>query len=225
MKQSMFDTLLSLPLFQGLGHSDLTRILESTRLKFTTVGENEVLLRQDEACTGLLFLLDGELTQTTLSADRSWNVEETMATPAVEGLEVLYGSNRTHRHTLKTCSETHLVQMDKRTVGALIAYFEVFRLNVLNLLTSTIVRREQHLWLPAEGNLKGRLRQFMRAHVHRPAGTKCFHISQQMLSNYLGEDKRRVSRALHEMQEAGLLLLDRRAIKIPSFEHLLSAPF
>ncbi len=223
METSMFDTLLSLPLFQGLGHADLTRILESTRLEFETVAAGTTIVQQDQPCTGLTFVLQGDVTMSTSSADRTWSVEEKLAMPAVVGMEVLYGSMRSHRHTLTTRGETRLLQMDKRTVGALTAYFEVFRLNVMNLLTTTIVRRDLLHWLPAEKNLKGRIRGFMRAHVQRPAGHKVFCISQRLLGTYLGEDKRFISRALHEMQQAGLLLLNRRSIDIPSFEALLSA--
>lgn len=223
MEASMFDTLLSLPFFQGLGHADLTRILESTRLDFETVGAGSFLVQQDQMCSGLTFVLQGEVAMSTLSADRTWSVEETLPVPAVVGMEVLYGSLRSHRHTLQAHSSTRLLRMDKHTVGALTAYFEVFRLNVLNWLTTTIVRRDQLLWLPAETNLRGRVRSFMRTHVHHPAGHKVFHISQQLLGNYLGEDKRYVARALHQMEDLGLLRLERRSIEVPSFGKLLSA--
>ena len=219
----MYETLLGLPLFQGLGYSDLTRILESTRLDFETAEAGRVLIRQDQPCEGLTFVLKGDVLITTSSADRTGSVEENMATPTVCGREVLYGSLRHHRHTLTTLSETRLLQMDKRTVGALTAYFEVFRLNVMNLLTTSIVRRDMLHWLPAEQSLKGRIRGFMRAHVLRPAGQKHFRISQRQLGLYLGEDKRYIARALHEMETEGLLQLERQKIFIPLFETLLTA--
>jgi len=219
----MFDTLLGLPLFQGLGHTDLTRILESTRLEFETVGEGHVLFRQDDLCTGLIFVLQGDVTALTRSADRTWSVEETLPTPTVAGMEVLYGYGRNHRFTLTARGETRLLRMDKRTVGALTAYFDVFRLNILNRLTTNIVRRDQLLWLPAEDGLEGRIRMFLRSHVQHPAGAKRFNISQQTLGDYLGEDKRFVARALGRMQEAGVLQLGRRSIEVPSFEKLLAA--
>ena len=220
----MFDTLLSLPLFQGLGHADLTRILESTRLVFETVSEGARIVAQDAPCDGLLFVLKGQVLQHTLSADRTWNVQEELPSPAVVGMEVLYGSVRSHRHTLTALSEVRLLRMEKRTVAALTAYFEVFRLNVLNLLTTSTVRREQLLWLPAEHHLKGRIRLFMRAHLQRPAGRKVFGITMRQLGLYLGEDKRYISRALHEMQDSGLLLLDRSTIEVPDFARLMQAP-
>ncbi len=223
MEPSMFDTLLSLPLFQGLGHDDLTRILESTRLDFDTIEEGHVLHQQDQPCTGLLFLLEGKVISQRLSADRSWSVEEILAAPSVVGLEVLYGSTRHHLQTLTTASTCRLLFIDKRTISALTAYFEVFRLNVLNQLTTAVVRNELTDWLPAEENLRGRIRAFMRAHVSRPAGRKRFNIPMWILGRYLGEDKRYVSYALHEMQAAGLLIMERRSIEVPSFEALLKA--
>ena len=203
----MFDTLLSLPLFQGLGHDDLTRILESTRLDFDTIEEGHVLHHQDQPCTGLLFLLEGKVISQRLSANRSWSVEEILAAPSVVGLEAGPGYS-------------YYIGF---TISALTAYFEVFRLNVLNQLTTAFVRNELTDWLPAEENLRGRIRAFMRAHVSRPAGRKRFNIPMWILGRYLGEDKRYVSYALHEMQAAGLLIMERRSIEVPSFETLLKA--
>ena len=225
MEQSMFDTLLSLPLFQGLGQQDLTRILESTRLTFETVAEGTVFLRQDTPCTGLTFLMEGRVVEATTSADNRWKVEEFLKLPTVVGLDVLYGSMRSHRHSYVATAPTRLLYMDKRTVGALIAYFEVFRLNVLNLLTTAVVRRDQLHWLPPVMTLEGRITRFLRIHVRHPAGHKRFHISLRTLGAYLGEDPRYVSRALHRMSEAGLLKMERRTIEVPAFEQLINYNF
>ena len=79
----MFDTLLGLPLFQGLGKADLTRILESTRMDFVTVKSDTVFLHQGDLCMGLTFVIDGRVEMKTSAADRRWSVVEEMATPAV----------------------------------------------------------------------------------------------------------------------------------------------
>ena len=223
MKQSMFETLLSLPLFQGLGSADLTRILESTRMEFNTLKAGSTFLHQDETCTGLTFVIDGHVEMETFSANRSWSVVEEMAVPSVIGTEVLYGRTRTHLHNYTALTSTRIMQMDKRIAAALTGYFEVFRLNLLNLLTTNIVRREQLHWLPPTKTLDGRIVSFFRTHIIRPAGSKRFHISLPELGAYLGEDPRYISKALHRMQNKGLLTLNRRLIEIPSFERLLQA--
>ena len=112
--------------------------------------------------------------------------------------------------------------MDKQTVGALTRYFEVFRLNVLNLLTTQIARQSQPKWLPPTSDLEGRITHFMRTHVDYPAGKKQFNISLKQLGLYLGEDYRYVSRALHNMQNKGLLEIERRTITVPAIQNLIT---
>ena len=111
--------------------------------------------------------------------------------------------------------------MDKRTIAALTGYFEVFRINVLNTLSTLVARQRQQQWTPAPTSLKGRIVQFLRTRLQRPAGPKSFQVNQRTLGNYLGEDPRYVSRALHALQQQGLLHLGRGIIAVPSFENLL----
>ena len=218
----MYDTILGLPLFQGLSTADLTRVLEGTRLAFDTVSAGTTLFRQDELCTGLTFIIDGAITLHTEAADHRWSVDETLNSPLVLGMDVLYGSTRTHRHSAHAATATRTLIMDKRTVAALTGYFEVFRLNVLNLLTTSAVRRDQLNWLPAATTREEHIIHFFRTHVQRPAGHKRFNISQKVLGRYLGEDYRFIAQALRQMQDRGWLTLDRRCIDIPAFERLIT---
>lgn len=217
----MFDTLMALPLFQGLGREDLTRIVESTRLDFRTLKAGMTFITQGSSCDGLTFVMDGTVCMSTDAADSRWRVEELLAAPLVIGTEVLYGRTRWHLHSYRTEQQVHLLDVDKRTVGALTAYFEVFRLNLLNLLTTGIVKHEQQNWLPPSASLEGRIITFLRRHVMRPAGEKRFHISLPLLGAYLGQDPRYVSKALHRLENRGVVELSRRLIVIPKFEKLV----
>lgn len=222
MEQTMFDTMLELPLFQGLSHEDLTRILESTRLEFNTLSKGITFVQQDDTCMGLTFVLRGSVKSTTAAADKSWSVEETLAAPLVFGLDVLYGTRRTHHSTLTAASTANVLFMEKQTVSALTRFFEVFRLNVLNLLTTQLARQAQPQWLPPPTDIEGRIAHFMRTHVEYPAGMKQFNISHKMLGLFLGEDSRYVSYALHSMQEKGLLEIGRRTIVVPAIQKLIT---
>lgn len=217
----MFDTLLSLPLFQGLGHADLTRILESTHLRFETLAPETQLVWQDDLCDEVLFILEGQVRSVTASADRSWSVEEQLPVPAMLGQEVLYGSTRSYPSSAYAATAVRLLRVNKRTIAALTGYFEVFRINVLNALSAMIARQRQLQWMPAPQTLEGRIIHFMRMHIQRPAGPKSFHVSMQTLGTYLGEDSRYVSKALHRLEQQGLLHLERRMIHVPAFENII----
>jgi CRP-like cAMP-binding protein len=223
MKQTMYDTILELPLFQGLSAADLTRVLEGTRLAFDTIVPGSYLFRQDELCTGLTFIIEGTITLHTESADHRWSLDEELSGATVLGMDVLYGSTRTHRHSAQAVTVTRILFMDKRTVAALIGYFEVFRLNVLNLLTTSAVRRDHLNWLPAPNTREEHIIHFFRTHVQRPAGHKRFNISQKVLGRYMDEDYRFIAQSLRKMQDLGWLTLGRRCIDIPTFERLIQS--
>ena len=222
MQESMFTMLLTLPLFQGLSYDDVTRIIESTRLDFSTLTEGTILCRQDDSCTDLYIILEGRLKSHTTSADRSWAVEEEISERSIVGLNVLYGRRRTYPSTITALTTTRVLRIDKRTMGALFRYFEVMQINAFNVLTSEIASRERVLWLPPAITLEQRITRFMQFHVSRPAGHKRFEISMALLGLYLGEDQRRISKALHNMSNEGLIELQRRAVVVPAFEKLLS---
>jgi len=221
MEKTMFDTLLSLPLFQGLGRADLNRILESTHLEFEKRAGGSVIVREGDLCEGVTFVLDGKVAIENVAADGSWLVEEELPTPTAIGIESLYGSRRTYTSTSKTRSQTRLLWVDKRTIAALTAYFEVFRINLLNHLSASLSRAQQPQWLPAPDTLEGRIVAWFRAHVARPAGQKQFRLTMSLLGKYLGEDYRYISRALHNLEHQGLLSLSRNTITIPAFEQLI----
>lgn len=50
---TMFDTLLQLPLFQGLAQEDFTNILGKVKLSFTKHKAGEVIVKAGDTCSKL----------------------------------------------------------------------------------------------------------------------------------------------------------------------------
>ena len=63
--ETMFDTLLQLPLFQGLCHEDFTSILDKVKLHFIKHKAGETIIESGTLCTQLCFLLKGEISIVT----------------------------------------------------------------------------------------------------------------------------------------------------------------
>lgn len=68
---TMFDTLLQLPLFQGLAQEDFTNILGKVKLNFTKHKVGEVIVKAGDTCSQLIFVLKGEISSCTSSANTS----------------------------------------------------------------------------------------------------------------------------------------------------------
>ena len=113
---TMFDTLLQLPLFQGLCHEDFTNILEKTKLHFTRFKEGELIKKQGESCDQLLFLLKGELSVETVSNDGSYTFIEQIEAPAVIEPQSLFGMKVKYASTYTAKTEVHAITICKSFV-------------------------------------------------------------------------------------------------------------
>ena len=65
MKVSMYDTLLELPLFQGLTKENITSIIEKVKMGFHKYETRQNIAMQDAKCNSLIFILDGSVAITT----------------------------------------------------------------------------------------------------------------------------------------------------------------
>lgn len=220
MTNTMFDTLLTMPLFQGLSHSDITNILESTHLDFRRAKPDTILAEENSTCNSLLFIFNGVISMKTYVANRSWYVEEELHAPLMIGLDALFSPTLYYRSTYTTLSPVRYFQIEKRNVHDLAEKYEVVRLNIINSLSVTIHRKNALHWLPAQETLEKRIIKFFRDHVSYPAGRKIFHLSLKTLGLYLGRDQRYISASLKKLESQGLVFMKNRCYEIPHFEKL-----
>ena len=79
--ETMYDTLLQLPLFQGLCHNDFTEILEKVKIHFAKYQAGDTILTQGDVCDKLVFLLKGKISSNTISADKVYTYIEYIEAP------------------------------------------------------------------------------------------------------------------------------------------------
>ncbi len=212
--ETMFDTLLQLPLFQGLCNEDFTSILEKVKLKFSKHKPGEVLVKSGTPSDQLLFLLKGEMACETVSLDESFTFVEYIQAPFLIEPYVLVGMAPYYTSTYTTRTEANTVSITKEAVLGTLFNYDIFRLNFLNILS----RRAQHLharlWEEAPRDLEEKLINFVLCHVERRQGEKVLRTKMEDLARYMDETRLNVSRVLNELQEKNLLELHRKEIVI-----------
>ena len=93
--ETMFDTLLQLPLFQGLCHEDFTSILDKVKLHFIKHKAGETIIKSGNPCTQLCFLLKGEISIVTNAKENIYTVIEQIEAPYLIEPQSLFGMNTT----------------------------------------------------------------------------------------------------------------------------------
>ncbi len=220
--ETMFDTLLQLPLFQGLCHEDFTSILDKVKLHFIKHKPGETILKSGSTCDQLCFLLKGEISVVTTSQEDMYTVIERMEAPYLIEPYSLFGMNTTYQSSYVARTEVHTICISKAFVLNELFKYEIFRLNYMNMVSNRAQTLYTKLWKPPTESLQDKIIRFVQTHIERPQGEKILKMKMEDLARYLEESRLNLSKVLNELKDKGLIELHRKEIVIPEIQRLLS---
>ena len=162
---SMFDTLLLLPLFQGLAQEDFTKILGKVKLHFTKHKKREVIAAKGSPCRELIFVLRGEVSVTSASDAPAYSLTETLPAPWVIEPQSLFGMQTAYAADYVSTEETSTISIDKLAVINELFKYDIFRLNYMNMVSNRAQQLYERLWRSCTGTLEERIAAFMLLHA------------------------------------------------------------
>lgn len=204
-----------------MSRADLLQIAGHTKFDFQKIEGGETLTEIGEPYHRLLFLLSGEVAVETMADDRGYRIVETIKAPEVFMIERLFGYDPALAPSL--CGSQHnLMSISKKEVLRLAKQYEIFHINLLNLISTQAQRSNRRLFRVPPKTLSDSIIRFFENHCLRPAGEKNFHIKMDRLAQELNVKRLKVSVALNELETKGLLELHRGRISIPALEKLIN---
>lgn len=216
-----FSKLLELPLFQGMSRNDLTQVVAHTRFEFIKYPSGKTIIREGDPCTHLTFLVNGSLNAETKADDHSYSIIEELYAPDILQAERIFGLNQRYTKTFVTGSECNMIRLSKAETMTLSDNYEIFRLNLLNIISTHAQKQARIPWRRQPKNTKEKITRFVETHCKKPAGKKTVRIKMERLANEIGESRLNVSHTLNDMQKEGFITLHRSEINIPALEKLL----
>jgi len=217
----MFNTLLKLPLFQGLSQEDFTNILGRVKLHFIKYKAGETIVKSETPCQGLIFLLNGEVDVLITSTNRLFTYVETIKTPNLLEPEALFGMNPHFKATYITKTDVSIMTVDKMLVIKELLKYEVFRLNYVNSVSNRVQSIYSRLWKTPSGGTENKVIHFILTYAERLEGEKTIIIKMEDLAEILDDTRLNVSRVLNDLQNQGLIELRRKVIYIPEISKLI----
>ena len=220
----LYQQLLEMPLFQGMSHNDLEEVVAHTRFGFLKYRSNKTVVDEGQACTHLLFLLKGSLQTKRFADDRSYSLSEQLDAPELLQPERIFGLTQRYTYTFTTLCECNFIRIDKSEALRLTESYEIFRLNLLNIVTTQSQKLSHLPWRSRPHDTRQKIIRFIANHCMRPVGPKRLDIRMEVMAREVDESRLHVSQQLNAMQQEGLLSFSRGVINIPAFEKLLSSP-
>mgnify|MGYP001084075398 CR=1 FL=1 len=220
MTMTMYDTLLQLPLFQGLGKNDITNILDKVKIHFYKRKAGDTIVRKGQSCNELVFLLNGSLMSETSDRDNLYVLYEEIAAPCLLEPYSLFGWRTEYVSNYVTSTVCDFVCIEKRYLLSELNNYEIIRLNYLNILSNRVQNLNDRLWTNITGTVEDRIVDFILLHSIIPTGEKRLKIKMDDLAKLLSSTRIRISKALNEMQSKHWITLHRGEIRVPDFVHL-----
>lgn len=220
MEITMYDSLLQLPLFQGLGKNDFTRIIEKVKLHFKDFKQGSIIAEQNTPCEHLIFLLKGEINMQRIDEANSYILSETITVPDVFEPQSIFGMHTRYMATYMAQTDVKAMSIEKNFILKELNKHEIFRLNYLNYLSVYCQTYNNKLWNFHIGSIEQKFLQFFLSRCRRPYGPKHLKITMEVLANLIDETRINVSRLLNELQQKDLVTLKRKGIFIPDLASL-----
>ena len=220
MKGSMYDTLLELPLFQGLTKENITSIIEKVKMGFHKYEARQNIVLQNDKCNSLIFILEGKVAVTTNDATHGFKIVEEIQAPYIIEPQSLFGMHTKYHASYTAAEDVDILNIDKGYILTNLCKYEIFNLNYLNILSNRAQTANSKLWNSHIGGTKEKLMNFLALRCVIPYGKKTLYITMEDLASLIDDTRINVSRALNEFQEKGILTLGRKKITIEDLAKL-----
>lgn len=215
MEMTMYDALLQLPLFQGLGKNDLTCILDKVKIHFSKHKSGDIILKKGEICNKLVFLLNGTIQAESSDKENVFSLYEIIQAPFLIEPYSLFGWSTEYVATYSTVTVCDLMTIEKSYLLSELNNYEIIRLNYMNILSNRAQMLNERLWMRMSENIDTRIIDFILAHSIISGGEKVLKIKMDDLAKLLDSTRIRISKALNDMRNKKMMTLHRGEIRIP----------
>ena len=137
---SMYETIMELPLFKGIGTDQLSLMLEKTSVEFLNFKKGDLVARSDSQVKFIDFILKGEISLIYSPENLGIKVKEVRGKGNVVGALRLYGMQTTYRCNCFAETDLSLLRIGKEQYMNILLSDSIYLLNFLNYLSAAAQR-------------------------------------------------------------------------------------
>lgn len=214
------ERILELPLFQGMSRNDLEQILANTRFSILSYAKGKTVINENDVCDKLYFLVKGTVTATGHADDNGYSITECLPATEILQPERIFGLTQRYTHTVKALTDCTFISLSKIEIMTLSDKYEIFRLNLLNMICTRSQRLTHFPWRAKPKDVRKKIARFIENRCIRPAGEKFICIRMERLGEEINESRLKVSRELNAMRDEGIISLRRSEIHVYALERI-----
>ena len=183
---SMYETIMELPLFKGIGEEQLSLMLEKTSVEFLKFEEGEIISQSDSNVNGIDFILNGRVRQTYRLVNFPIEIDEILGKNSVIGALNLFGMNTTYSSDITALGKVSMMRIGKVQYMNILQSDRIYMLNYLNYLAAAAQKSQGILLESKSFSINRTLEILAYSIVSRSSETVMVAGDDKDLANYCG---------------------------------------
>lgn len=220
MDISIYDTLLGLPLFQGLSKLEFGEVLEKVCFDFSGAQDGETFITSCSLCSHFVFILNGKALSRRSTADGRLTFIEELEAPSLLEPYSMFGMQPVFSKDYVASGNVGILRIDKQYLYSELYKYSICRMNLLNILSGRIQNLESDLWNMRQTTIRERIVNMVSSLSDSANGQKEVKVRMEDFAAILGETRLNVSKTLNSLENEGLIVLKRGGFVVPSLERL-----
>lgn len=133
---SMYETIMELPLFKGIGEEQLSQMLEKTSVEFINFEDGEIIAKVDDKVETVDFILGGAVRQTHYLKNFNIGIDEMLGKGCVLGALHLFGLVTTYDSDILAMGKVSIMRILKKDYMKILLSDRIYMLNFVNYLSA-----------------------------------------------------------------------------------------
>lgn len=213
---SMYEMLMDLPLFKGVGKDQISNFLEKTNINFLNYHDTEILVECGDPVKMVRFVMTGRVRIIHPLKSAAISVEEIAGFGRVLGAERLFGMTTGFPYRTVSLGKTSIMEFSKEQYVNLLHSDRIYMLNFFNYLSLRAQRPIEAICDYGDGGIRSRL-SLLIGIMTSPGSNKIYiKASDEALSRYCSTDEGTLARWKRDMEDSGVVECTPLGIRILS---------
>lgn len=220
----MISILKSSPLFSGMSESDIESCLRCSQSEIAAYEKDEIVFYQKDTPEKLLVLIEGAVAVCHDTASGKRSIVATFdQSGELFGEVFLFLNRKEYDHYAQAVTPAKVLQIPKaffyQTCGNSCGYHSRLIFNMLSILAQKAYFLNQKVQILSCATLRQKIARILLKNC-RPDGKVLLSMTREELADFLNTARPSLSRELMNMQDDGLIKIQKRDIFITNFDEL-----
>lgn len=212
--ESMFETLMQIPIFHGVSYSKLAEILGKHKFHFLKFNDGDTIINAGDNCTHISTIVSGKVKITTESQDKNFIVRQILEAPESIAPEFLFGKTTKYPATIEAINKCGIMQIEKKDYIEILNSDSIFLFNFLNILSMNAQLSTDGVLALSSGELSKRIAFWILSLTERNGKNIIVESKQNGLNKSFGVSPQQLYETLDIMKAADILDYTKSSIKI-----------